>query len=127
MDDHLANHLRDAIASHFGWQLHMKSALQSGNSHTTSEEAARCDLCDFGKWLGDPQIVHDHGESVQYRVINRLHREFHQCAGEIIHKIEAGFLSDAQAMVATDFVPRSDHLIAGLTKWIREARRGEAA
>jgi len=127
MTKSLESSLLDAIGSHFGWQLHMKTALQNGKSSASSSEAGRCDHCEFGKWLADPQVQHDLADTVQYRVIDRLHREFHQCAGQVIAEIEAGDLKAAQQSVDTEFQLRSKHLIAGLTKWIREIRTGAYA
>lgn len=122
MSKSLETSLHDAIGSHFGWQLHMKTSLKNGKSSTSAAEAGRCDCCEFGKWLIDPQVQHDLADTVQYRVIDRLHREFHHCAGQIIAQIEAGDLEAAQQAVDTEFQLRSKHLIAGLTKWIREIR-----
>lgn len=127
MNETLHTALRQAIGAHFSWQLHLKSGIDHGKAPMPVDQASACDCCDFGKWLAAPEQKAALGESVQFRVIDRLHREFHLCAGRVVEQIALGDLEAAYRLLETEFKPQSEHLVAGLSKWLREAGRGEAA
>ena len=117
----LARELREAIGKHGAWKLKLKTSVTIGKAMVPSKEAECCDCCDFGRWLAAPEQVQDLGQTVQYRVINRLHREFHQCAARVIKAIEDGDTVKAARILDTEFVPQSDHLVRGISKWASEA------
>lgn len=127
MDDTLHTALRQAIGAHFSWQLHLKAGIDAGKAPMPAAQAHACDCCDFGKWLAAPEQQATLSDSVQFRVIDRLHKAFHHCAGRVVEQIEAGDAAAARALLDTEFKPQSEHLVAGLSKWLREASRGQAA
>lgn len=118
---HLAQTLRDAIGKHGAWKLKLKTSVTIGKAIIPAAEAMRDDCCDFGRWLHAPDQIKNYGQTVQYRVITRLHREFHQCAGNIMQEIESGNVAKAAKLIDTDFTPQSEHLVRGLNKWAHEA------
>lgn len=126
-DQDLEKALRTAIGQHGAWRLKLKTAVTVGRATMTSQEAADHGCCAFGQWLGAPEQQARLGASVQHRVISRLHAEFHECAGQVIAAIERGDTRRAADLLDQDFTPKSDHLVAGLTKWSREAYQGSAA
>lgn len=113
--------LRTAIGQHGAWKLKLKTAVTVGRATMPSHQAADAGCCEFGRWLSAPEQVAALGNSVQHKVISRLHTEFHACAGRIIAAIEQGDTVQAARLLDQEFTPQSDHLVAGLTKWSREA------
>ena len=120
-DPLLARALRDAIGKHGAWKLKLKTSVTLGKAIIPAAEAMRDDCCDFGRWLHAPEQKANYGQTVQYRVITRLHREFHQCAGSIMQQVESGNAAKAAQLIDAEFTPQSEHLVRGLNKWVSEA------
>lgn len=72
--------------------------------------------------MHDSRTVREHGSSIPYRVIDRLHAEFHAVAADITDLVIAGDVESAKTMLDTTFNERSSHLVKGISKWIKEAR-----
>lgn len=119
---HLSDTIHTAIGLHGIWITRLKTAITTGISNVTPEIAARDDCCDFGKWLYDSAIDASVRESAAYKVITRLHQEFHQSAASILTLALNGKGGEASALLTEDFTPRSEKLVRGLTKWRNETR-----
>ncbi|MEZ5684710.1 MAG: CZB domain-containing protein [Paracoccaceae bacterium] len=126
MTQTLEEALHHAIGQHFAWQLHLKSSVESGQAPMPHDTARAHDCCEFGQWLAQPEQIAQRGETVQYRVIDRLHRAFHEAAGRVVEALENGRREEAHFLLETEFEPQSQHLAAGLSKWLREAHHGTA-
>ena len=75
MENDLHEAIRDALGAHFRWRTQLRTAIETGKSAISAAEIRTCDHCTLGKWLADPEQRSAIGETVQYRVIERLHRE----------------------------------------------------
>lgn len=126
-DQDFATELRNAIGSHGAWKLRLKTAVATGKSAIPSHDAAKCDACEFGKWLTDPTRGGSLALTVPHRVLSRIHAEFHQAAGEVISLVEINDLAAARHALDTTFTERSEHLVKGIGKWITELRQDIAA
>lgn len=118
--------LKDAIAAHGTWKLKLRTSVNSGKAAQSADEIACHTCCAFGIWMHDPRIVDEHGASIPYRVIDRLHAEFHAVAADITDLVIAGDVNRAKTMLETTFNEHSTHLVRGMTKWIKEARMNAA-
>lgn len=127
MENDLHEAIRDALGAHFRWRTQLRTAIETGRSAISAAEIRTCDHCTLGKWLADPEQRSAIGETVQYRVIERLHREVHLAGAEVVERIERGDLHGARGLLETLFTPQSEHLVAGLTKWLRETHHRAAA
>ena len=115
--ENLNEQIKDAIGSHGMWTLRLKTAIKVGKSDM-EPEVARCDdKCDFGKWLHSDEIDETVRSGAPYRVISRLHSEFHECAADVLDLATSGKPDQATALLEGDFSNQSQKLVRGLRKW----------
>lgn len=118
----LINQINNAIGAHGSWKIKLRSAITKKQSDHNIEDVRCDDKCTFGKWLHSPEIDLPTRNGVPYRVIKRLHGEFHICAAEVLEMAVSGNKSDAMNLLEGEFTDRSGKLVRGLRKW-----KGEAA
>lgn len=109
--------IQKAIRAHGAWKLRLKTAIGTGSSDA-SPDAVGCDnLCDFGKWLYDdtmPAVVLD---GMPYKVVKRLHAEFHQTAATVLKEALDGNTTKSKELLDGVFTEQSDKLVRALSKW----------
>ncbi len=128
MSSHLIeDQIRTAIGAHGAWKLHLRAAVISGTCDTTGDEAACDDRCAFGKWLHGQQIDNQTRRSVPFRVVLRLHKQFHACAGDVIDAALAGQKDEALSILEGDFTDVSHRLRRAMVKWAGEQTRQRCA
>jgi hypothetical protein len=110
-----------AIDLHGRWRLELRRAVITGQLPKPAEVIADDHGCAFGHWLYGPLIDAQTRASPAWRVITRLHREYHQTAAEVARLVQLGRAAEAEALMAGDYLARSNHLLAGLRKWQGEA------
>ena len=118
----LAPQIKEAIGSHGAWKLKLKTAITVGYSDLTPNEVRCDDKCAFGRWLQSPDIDTEIRMGTPYRVISRLHSEFHKCAGDVLEFATTGRGVEATQLLEGAFTQQSEKLVRGLQKW-----RGEVA
>lgn len=112
--------IQKAIRAHGMWKLRLKTAVVTGASDV-SPDAVGCDnLCDFGKWLHDETMPLDIQNGMPYKVVKRLHAEFHQTAESVLRSALSGDATAAQGLLDGPFTAQSDKLVRALTKWKNE-------
>lgn len=114
--------LTDAMAAHSKWKLRLSTAIKLHKFDTDVETVRRPDCCAFGQWIEneqDQEII----DSLPYKVVKRLHREFHQCAGSVVEKATSGQEKTAERLMQQDYKPRSDKLVTALKLWRSELRQ----
>jgi hypothetical protein len=80
-----------AIWAHSRWKVHLKNAIETGQSDFTVEQAQNHHVCAFGKWLDSAE-----GRTLpHYLEIAELHRKFHQEASQILNIALAGRKNEA--------------------------------
>lgn len=118
--DQLATNIKDAIGSHGAWKLKLKTAINVGYSDFTVKDVSCDDNCAFGKWLHSSDFNTETRMGAPYRVISRLHSEFHKCAGNVLDLATTGRGAEAMTLLDGDFTQQSEKLVRGLQKWKRE-------
>ena len=119
----ITKEINNAIGAHGAWKLRLKTAVQTGSSQATPQQV-RCDKsCAFGTWLHDDKIDDRTKGGMPYRVIKRLHAEFHDCASRVIAHASAGRKSEAANLLDGEFAQRSERLTVALNKWRSELGR----
>ena len=109
--------IKKAIGAHGAWKLKLKTAIAMGASEA-DPVTVRCDnVCEFGKWLYGPTLDQEIRQGTPYKVIRRLHAEFHDCASRVLSKALAGRKQEAERMMSEEYAARSDKLVRALQKW----------
>lgn len=120
-NDNLLNQITNAIGAHGSWKLNLLMAVKKGQSEHSIEDV-RCDnKCAFGEWLYSSDIDDATLSGAPYKVIKRLHAEFHVCAADVLEKATTGNIPGAIELLEGDFTAQSEKLVRGLRKWRREA------
>lgn len=119
-DANMIQQINDAIGAHGEWKFRLRTAIRSGQSDITPATAGCDNQCAFGKWIHGPQIDTTTKTGIPYKVISRLHAEFHQTAGQVLSLAVLGEQAKAQELMGGEFVQRSEKLVTALTKWKRE-------
>ena len=120
--NNLAVQIKEAIGAHGAWKLKLKTAINVGYSEYAPKDVRCNDKCRFGQWLHSPDISDEIRTSTPYRVIDRLHSEFHECAANVLELATSGQPVDALKMLDGEFTLKSEKLVRGLQKW-----KGEVA
>ena len=115
----IVDDIEDAIRVHCAWADRLKAAIATGASEMTVDIAANDGICPFGRWLHGATIpesakaFHSYDHSVQ------IHREFHQCAAEVLELALSGEAKEALLRMsdASDYVTISVMLTLTLRAW----------
>ena len=118
----LAKQINDAIGAHGMWKMRLRTAISSGSSDIDVAQASHHAMCTLGKWLEGPEIDATMRASTPYRVVHRLHAEFHRQAGDVLKAALAGNRLEAERLMAGPFAQASETLVRALTKWKGEAQ-----
>ena len=111
-----------AIQAHGTWKLKLRTAITRGTLEKTPDEICSDDQCDFGRWLHGNSIDAETRRGMPYKVVSRLHREFHQIAATVAEKVVTGQHEAAQLHLDGPFREKSETLSRALVKWKRELR-----
>ena|SRR6218665_3572831 len=123
-NDKIIDEITSAIGAHGAWKLRLRTAISHGSSDVTPEIVAKDDQCAFGKWLHGSSLDADIRAGKPYEVVQRLHADFHRCAGDVLRKAVSGQARDANTLFEGEFTERSQILVTALTKWKGELQRG---
>jgi len=88
-----------------------------GTWENSVQEVGDSHACALGTWLHGPDIDAAMRDTPTWRVIDRLHCEFHLASGEIAQLIEQGRLAEAEALLVGDWLAKSNCLLTALAKW----------
>ena len=118
--------INNAIGAHGMWKLRLRTAVSTGRSEMTAKVAGCSDQCTFGKWLAGSHLDASVRAGVPYKVVSRVHAEFHQCAGKVLTHVERGDTGSARDLLEGEYFERTDKLIRALMKWKGELLRDTA-
>ena len=109
-----------AIEAHRQWKVKLRKAI-SEHSKLDAETVCRDNACPLGKWIHGPGGVQWGTRPTFVELMNK-HAEFHQVAGSVAHKINAGQYADAERLIGSGsvFAQVSTEVATILTK----AKRG---
>jgi hypothetical protein len=105
-----------AISAHVAWKTHLSAAICSGESGSQVGDAARDDLCAFGRWLmGDASLR----VAALYPEVLALHARFHLEADRVLAIALQGRAEEAGAAMerGSAFDEASSALVRTLTAW----------
>lgn len=108
-----------AISSHNQWKNHLREAIATGIC-TTPIESIRDDCrCEFGLWLHGDTLSPNEKASPRYKIVCRLHAEFHKLAAKVAELTQAGNISDAEKMMNNggEYLTISKKLILAMEDW----------
>lgn len=113
-----------AMASHFLWKKRLAEAIDTGESEWTPDFVRSCNNCQFGQWL---ETIPDDLRDAMYESVDKLHREFHLAAAEVLELALAGSQKEARGRTAinSDFAKASMYLVQALGEW-RSSQSGES-
>ena len=90
---------RNAIEIHAKWKLRLKNYIEgNSNEDLKIEVISRDDQCMLGKWLHDEGRA-KYGNVKEFLELIELHREFHQCAGQVLRQAQSGQQKRALEMI----------------------------
>lgn len=113
----LDDSIRKAIGAHGAWKLKLKTALTTGRSELTPQIVGKDDQCEFGRWLYSQGVDAQTRAGMPYKVVKRLHGEFHQIAGRVLELSLSGKRDEATGLLEGDFTQKSETLARALAKW----------
>lgn len=109
--------IKKAAGAHGAWKLKLSTAVSMGTTKLDPKTVKCDDLCDFGKWLHGSTIDNDMKFSMPYKVIKRLHAEFHVCASEVLEHVLQGDVTSASNQFKGEYTEKSGKLMRALSKW----------
>lgn len=119
--------LDKAVSAHSAWKTHLRLAIMNGSSDFEPATVKCDDKCEFGKWLYSAALSNSERALMPYKVVNRLHAEFHKCAACVLTYAIGGRTEDAADLMAGSFDECSQRLTIAIGKWKRETILSEAA
>jgi len=113
-NDQTLNEIQNAIRAHGMWKMRLKTAIKTGSSEI-SPATVKCDnLCDFGKWLYDDSLPASVRDTQPYKLIKRLHAEFHETASTVLKTALDGNSAKSNALLEGVFTDQSNTLVQAL-------------
>ena len=90
---------RNAIQIHAKWKLRLKNYIEGkSNEDLKAAVISRDDQCVLGKWLHDEGQA-KYGNVKEFQKLIEMHREFHQCAGQVLMQAQSGQQKRALEMI----------------------------
>lgn len=86
-----------AVDAHVAWIMKLQEAI-GGGAKLDVAEVSKDTLCELGKWIYSLGAAHQ--ATTAFRKLQAKHAEFHQCAGEVVRKVNAGDVEGALSMVS---------------------------
>ena len=99
---------RSAIQIHAKWKIRLKDYIEgTSNEDLKVAVISRDDQCVLGKWLYSDG-KEKYGNFKEFQQLIDLHREFHQCAGQVLTQAQAGEQKRALQMIESgDYAHKS--------------------
>jgi methyl-accepting chemotaxis protein len=102
-----------AVDAHVAWIMKLQEAI-GGGSKLNVAEVGKDTLCELGTWIYSLGTAHQDMTAFQH--LKSKHAEFHQCAGEVVRKVNTGDVEGALLMVdkGGEFVRISSETISAI-------------
>ncbi|BAP87249.1 methyl-accepting chemotaxis sensory transducer [Burkholderiales bacterium GJ-E10] len=88
-----------AIAAHRDWKVRLRKAI-AGHETLDADTICRDDRCALGKWIHGPGAA-QWGQRPGFAPLQARHAEFHEVAGGVARKINAGQYADAERLIGS--------------------------
>jgi hypothetical protein len=105
-----------AIEAHVNWKAELNRYIAKPDHSLNAETVSGDANCDLGKWLkGEGQKF---AATAEFKAVVPAHARFHQAAGEIVRKADAGQrMSEEVALGAkSDYALSSNAVVSALMK-----------
>lgn len=101
--------LETAIEAHKAWCDKLELTLRGKNPDEYDPAVVGADhLCVLGKWLyGDGRVLEHFAE---YGTLREAHKQFHECAGNILNNHKRGYFAEAISLLRHDLVDLSNNV-----------------
>lgn len=110
-----------AVLAHGKWKERLQDFASGTGGSLDPDIVGRDDRCEFGAWLhGDGAAAKS---QPSYAAVVSAHATFHRCAADIVRRIKAGNIEEAQGMLAdptSDYVRASRDVILNISRLKRE-------
>jgi methyl-accepting chemotaxis protein len=102
-----------AVDAHVAWIMKLQETI-GGSTKLNDAEVRKDTLCELGKWIYNPGMAHQDLTAFQH--LKNKHAEFHQCAGEVVRKVNTGDVEGALLMVdkGGEFIRISSETISAI-------------
>jgi hypothetical protein len=116
-NDQIRTQIGEALGAHGVWKMKLKTAIATGRAPADPAEIARDDRCQFGQWIRTLKADPAQRANPDLAQVDRLHAEFHRCAGRVADLAARGDPAGAAAALDSAFASASTALGAALTAW----------
>lgn len=108
-----------AVDAHVAWIMKLQEAIGGGIKLDVAE-VGKDTLCELGKWIYSLGTVHQ--DMAAFQNLKSKHAEFHQCAGEVVRKVNTGDVEGALNMVDKEgeFIRISSETISAIMAMKKE-------
>jgi hypothetical protein len=115
--------LTEAATAHMRWKIRLLQCIHGQAELPNSDEVARADACDLGKWLGHAPL--EYSSLAGFSDAKSNHAAFHLRAAEVVAAVEKAEMERAEAMLGADtpYTVASDAVVLALTTLRAEARK----
>ena len=121
----LKEEIDKAVGAHSAWKQRLKTAIDTGKSEVTVENACKDNVCAFGQWLYGSTIAAGAKGLPGYNEVKGLHATFHKHAGEILDLALKGKKAEATGLmgVTANYSKVSAQLTQAMIKWQKDGAR----
>ena len=120
----LISQIDEAIGAHGMWKMRLRAAMRTGRSDISAHDASCDGNCKFGQWLDSTALSPQNKADLPYKVVKRVHADFHRAAGHVLSSALGGRQREAEERIEGDFNPASEKLVRALMKWKTELQKG---
>lgn len=114
-----------AIDAHTRWTAQLRDAIHHCSCSTPLEVIQSDNQCEFGRWLYSDTITPTEKAAPRFKIVQKLHAEFHRTAARVAELALAGRQADASKMLQEngEYNVISRKLINAMQDWKKIFRR----
>jgi hypothetical protein len=116
MSTEIIKEIDKAIQAHLRWTARLRTTIQ--HNILTYEEVSNHKACAFGEWIVSKE--NEYVEDKNFQSVVRLHKEFHDIAGEIVNLTNVGMTKEATLKLDGAYNRASSNLVLAMVKWREE-------
>lgn len=114
-----------AMSAHTEWTNQLRETIQSCSCSTPIEVIQSDHQCEFGRWLYSDAITPTEKAAPRFKIVQKLHAEFHRTAAKVALLAQTGRQTDANTMLQEngEYGAISRKLINAMEDWKKIFRR----
>ena len=115
--------ITDAIFSHIRWRERVEHAIEQKLLDESLDHASDDKACSFGAWLFGEYVPLNMVASPYYSVVCKMHKDFHQKAGEIISIMRENRIDEFSTIFREihEYNNLSDALVKTMEVWWQDS------